>query len=141
MPAPPGAPAPTPRHVLARMAVFGGVALWLQATPIAVQVLGGPVLPFGESWSMYSGVGRDLCSVGWGDANHPGLRIDRREVLGLGHGADDDGRFLRSPDAIRAAGQALCAALPDADVRADGWCPAPDGRWVLAVDPSEVLCH
>lgn len=112
------------RALAVRVVVSAVVAAGLQIGPVVHQVLGLPLPPPLMGWTMYSGVGRDLCTVRWSGG---GQRLP---------GAD---RHLRSPEAVRAAVDELCGQF--GDVRADAWCPAPDGRWVRAVDPEERLCR
>jgi hypothetical protein len=128
------------RALAVRIAVSAAVVAGLQAGPVARQLLALPNPPLTMSWSMYSGVGRDLCIARWQGAD--GARIDRRQALGLPPPAEasPSERFLRSPAAVRQAARPLCEALPGAGVRAEAWCAGADGRWIRAVDPSELLC-
>lgn len=129
--------------LIVRIAVSLSVIGFLQLGPVSKQLLGLGTPMFGMAWTMYSGTGRDLCSVRWLDArSEPPAVLDRREILALGPAwasAPED-RFLRSADEVRTAASALCAALGEADVRARAQCPAPDGRWRVVVAPQERLC-
>ncbi|MEZ4236297.1 MAG: hypothetical protein R3F59_09080 [Myxococcota bacterium] len=123
------------RAVALRVAALVGLSGALQIGPVAHQLLGLPLPPLTMSWSMYSGVGRDLCAVRWRADGRP---VSRADVLGATAEAGGE-RLLHSPEAVRLAARPLCEAL-QADVRAEAWCAGPDGRWVVALGPEERLC-